>query len=176
MEAIVIYKTRTGFTKKYAKWISEELNCRITDYENINKYDLNDFDIVIYGGRVHAGKIDSLEKIKKQVQDKNCKLIVFATGATPIAATKEIEELFKNNFPDKSIPHFYMQSGLCYEKMGLADKTIMKALSKMLSSKKEKSSSESGTLNAISKSYDISDKKYIEPLIDFIKENDRLGE
>lgn len=117
MKIIVIYKSRTGFTKKYAEWISEELNCKIIDYKDVSEHNLNDFDIVIYGGRVHAGRIDGLENIKKIVEDKKCKLIVFATGATPIAATKEIEELFKNNFPDESIPHFYMQSGLCYEKM-----------------------------------------------------------
>lgn len=171
METVVIYKSRTGFTRKYAEWISEELKCKMIDYNNISKYDLNNFDIVIYGGRVHAGKIDSLGNIKKIVQNKKCQLIVFATGATPITAIKEIEEMIKNNFSDDSIPHFYMQSGLCYEKMGFADKTIMKMLYKMLSSKQDKTGTESGALNVISNSYDISDKKYIEPLISYIVEN-----
>ena len=171
MKIIVIYKSRTGFTKRYAQWISEELSCEIVDYGDIDNLDFNTFDVVIYGGRVHAGKIDNLNKMKKLLENSKCKLVVFATGATPFEATKEIEKVMINNFSDSKIPHFYMQSGLCYEKMSLADKTIMKMLSKVLTSKAEKSEIEIGTALAISKSHDISDKKYIVPLIEFIKEN-----
>ncbi len=169
MKAIVIYKTRTGFTKQYAEWIQDELQCEITDYEEISKLNFNDFQLVIYGSRVHAGKIDSLEKVKRLLDSKNCDLIVFATGATPNAAAETIENTMKNNFGDNPIPHFYMQSGLCYEKMGFADKTIMKMLSKMLSSKKEKSDVENGTATAIRKSHNISDRSFILPLTDYVK-------
>lgn len=169
MKTIVIYKTRTGSTKKYAEWIRDELQCEIADYEEMNKLDLNNYQLVIYGSRIHAGKIDSLEKVKKLVENKNCNLVVFATGATPSAATETIEEIMRNNFSDDSIPHFYMQSGLCYEKMGFKDKTIMKLLAKMLSDKKDKSNIENGTATAISKSYDISDQSFILPLTDYVK-------
>lgn len=169
MKTIVIYKSRTGFTKKYAEWIQEELMCEIADYGDINSLNLDGFDLIIYGGRVHAGKIDGLEKVKTLLANKKCYFIVFATGATPLAATKEIEKIMNSNFSGNSIPHFYMQSGLCYEKMGFVDKNIMKLLSKMLSSKDNKSDIENGTAKAISKSHDISDKSYIRPLIDFVK-------
>ena len=29
MKIIVIYKSKTGFTKRYAEWIAEELKCDI---------------------------------------------------------------------------------------------------------------------------------------------------
>lgn len=170
MNTIVIYKSRTGFTKKYAEWIQEELMCEIADYGDINSMDLDGFDFIIYGGRVNGGKIDSLEKVKTLLKNKKCHFIVFATGATPLVASEEIERIMNNNFSDNSIPHFYMQSGLCYEKMGFADKNIMKMVAKMLSSKEKKSDIESGTATAISKSHDISDKRYIRPLIECIKE------
>ncbi|NCB93110.1 MAG: hypothetical protein EOM40_11220 [Clostridia bacterium] len=117
MRAIVIYKSRTGFTKKYAEWIGEELKCEIAVYSDMNRLTLSDFDLVIYGSRVHAGKIDSLTKIKGILGNEKCELIVFATGATPAAATEEIEKTKKSNFHDDTIPFFYMQSGLSYEKM-----------------------------------------------------------
>ena len=169
MRAIVIYKSKTGFTKRYAEWIREELKCEIAEYEEISKLDFNDFQLVIYGSRVHAGKIDSLERIKRLLDNKNCDLVVFATGATPNAEAETIENTMKNNFGDNPLPHFYMQSGLSYEKMGFADKTIMKMLSKMLSSKKEKSDVENGTATAISKSHNISDPSFITPLIDYVR-------
>lgn len=31
MKILVTYKSKTGFTKKYAKWIAEELNCETKD-------------------------------------------------------------------------------------------------------------------------------------------------
>lgn len=169
MKKIVIYKSKSGFTKRYAEWISDELMCEIINYKEIKKLNLDDYDLVIYGGRVHAGSIDSLKKVKEILANKKCKLIVFATGATPITATEEIANIMKINFTDNSIPHFYMQSGLCYEKMSIVDKTIMKMLSKMLSSKKDKSDAEGGAAIAISKSHDISSKDYIMPLIDYVK-------
>lgn len=171
MKTIVIYKSRTGFTKQYAEWIADELKCDIADYKDINKINLDNFELVIYGGRVHAGKIDSLAKVKEIFKNRKCNLIVFATGATPNAASDEIEKTMKNNFSDDSIPHFYMQSGLCYEKMGFIDKTIMKMLVKMLSSKENKTDIEKGALAAISKSNDISDRSYIIPLVEFVKKN-----
>lgn len=169
MKIVVIYKSRTGFTKQYAKWICDELQCEMVDYSDIGKLNLNEFDIVIYGGRVHAGKIDSLSKMREHLEDKKCKLIVFATGATPNEAIEEIEKITKNNFNDNSIPHFYMQSGLCYEKMGHFDKAIMKMLSKMLESKESKSDTENGVATAISKSHDISSKDYCMPLVEYVK-------
>ena len=169
MNTVVIYKSRTGFTKRYAEWIGAELQCKTADYSDIDSLQPDSFGLIVYGARVHAGRIDSLEKMKKLAADKKCDLIVFATGATPCAERGVIEKLMSNNFPDSTIAHFYMQSGLCYEKMGFADKAIMKALAKVLSGKENKTDAENGTASAIKSSYDISSKEYIAPLIEYVK-------
>lgn len=170
MKIIVIYKSRTGFTKRYAQWIADELMCETANYADIHNLDLSAYDLVIYGGRVHAGIIDGLRKMRRLLENKPCRLVVFATGATPFAAAEDIEQTMQNNFGDSGIPHFYMQSGLCYEKMGLADKTIMKLFARMLAGKKEQSEAEKIMAAAIVKSYDISDKQYILPLVAYVKE------
>ena len=173
MKAIVIYKTKTGFTKKYAEWICEELKCEISNYRNLDQSSLDSYDFIIYGSRIHAGKIDGLKNIKKMLQNnKRSKLIVFATGATPSEVKDSINKIWEANFSEqelKTIPHFYMQSGLNYEKMGTVDHLIMKSLAKILSRKNKKNLEESGCQQAIVKSHDISSIKYIEPLVRFIK-------
>ncbi|MDE7277013.1 MAG: hypothetical protein K2N98_09220, partial [Lachnospiraceae bacterium] len=68
------------------------------------------------------------------------------------------------------IPHFYMQAGLCYERMTFGDKMMMKAAAVMIRKKKDKSDSDREFEKAISCSYDISDRKYVEPLISFLQE------
>lgn len=36
MKTIVIYKSKTGFVRKYAEWISEELSADIYDVSDVN--------------------------------------------------------------------------------------------------------------------------------------------
>jgi len=105
-------------------------------------------------------------------QSSSIMFIVFATGGTPNEAVKEINEVWKFNLSEElvTIPHFYMQSGLCYEKMSFLNKTIMKMMSKVLSKKKNMGSTEDEFAQAIKKSYDISSKEYAEPLIKLLLE------
>ena len=65
MKILLIYKSKTGFTKKYAKWINEEIACDIVNIFNIQHVNFKNYDVVIYGSRIHAGRIDGLKKIKK---------------------------------------------------------------------------------------------------------------
>ncbi|ABX41379.1 flavodoxin domain-containing protein [Lachnoclostridium phytofermentans] len=174
MKLLVIYKSKTGFTEKYAKWISDELDCPAVSYEDLKTVNISEYDIIIFGSRIHAGRVDGLSKFKKQLEENdNKKLVVFATGATPAAAKDEIENIWKTTFPTEEqlkTPHFYMQAGLSYEKMGVGDCFIMKALAKFLSEKNSKNSVENGCEQAIRNSYDISSKEYIDPLISYIRE------
>jgi len=130
---------------------------------------MSEFDVVVYGGGLYAGMINGYKKAKEMFEKSSAKkFILFATGGTPNEATKEIEEVWKHNLSAEeleSIPHFYMQGGICYEKMSLPDKTIMKMMSKVLNKKKNKDSAEEGFTQAIKSSYDISSKEYAEPLI-----------
>lgn len=176
MNIIVIYKSKTGFTEKYAEWIAEELGCTTMPYEGLSTISISECDMVIFGSRTHAGKIDDLKKFKKHFTETSTpKLIVFATGATPANAEDLINEMWKNNFSEEellAIPHFYMQSGLNYEKMGMGDRMIMKMFAKMMSGKKEKSEEEAEMGEAIQESYDISSKECIVPLVNFVKEQE----
>lgn len=173
MKVIVVYKSKTGFTKRYAEWISKELKCEISNYKNLNGFSLENYDFVIYGSRMYAGKVDGLKDMKKMfVNNEGAKLIVFATGATPCEVKDTIDTAWKANFSEQEleiIPHFYMQSGLNYEKMSIGDRLIMKLFAKILSSKKDKSKEDDGCQQAIVESHDISSKEYIEPLVRFVK-------
>ncbi|NBG88146.1 flavodoxin domain-containing protein [Isachenkonia alkalipeptolytica] len=174
MKAIVVYKSKTGFTKRYAEWIVEELQCDITTYENIFREMIAEYDLVIYGSRIHAGRVDGLKKIKDLVEKVNRpKLMVFATGGTPSAVEGAIRGIWKASFSEEElqeIPHFYMQSGLNYEKMGRGDRLIMKTLAKVLNRKKDKTSDEVGCEEAIGDSYDISSREYVLPLVQCVQE------
>ena len=171
MEIIIYYNSKTGFTKKYAGWIAEELKCSVFSYRDFKKNTSYENSIVIFGSRIHAGKIECLNKVKAYFTDKR-NLIVFATGATPALETTVIEKMWEANFTSEEnevIPHFYMQSGLNYEKMGFIDRNVMKIVAKLIGGKKNKNETEKGFDQAIKKSHDISSKDYIIPLLKFVR-------
>ena len=169
MKILVTYKSKTEFTKRYAEMIAKEVDGDLMDFKEVTTEKMSEFDVVFYGGGLYAGMINGYKKAKEMFEKSSAqKFILFATGGTPNEATKEIDEVWKHNLSAEelvSLPHFYMQGGICYEKMSFPDKTIMKMMSKVLSKKKNKDSAEEGFAQAIQNSYDISSKEYAEPLI-----------
>lgn len=146
MKMIVVYHSKTGFSKHYAHWISEELDCRAISDKEFQRAKSEAWDLVIFGGGLMAGKINGLNKIKKQAGA--ARLIVFATGATKMTEVETVESIRKSNFEaGENVPFFYFEGGINYEKMGMLSRKIMKAMSKS------------------SVSTDQSDKDYIKPLI-----------
>ncbi len=174
MKILVTYKSKTGFTKKYAEIIAQEVNGMLMDFNEVTVERMSEFDAVVYGGGLYAGMINGYKKAKEMFEKSSAKkFILFATGGTPNEATKEIDEVWKHNLSAdelETIPHFYMQGGICYEKMTFLDRTIMKMMSKVLSKKQNMDSAEEGFAQAIKSSYDISSREYAEPLIKYLLE------
>ncbi|MFW6362738.1 MAG: flavodoxin domain-containing protein [Spirochaeta sp.] len=172
--AIILYRSITGFTRKYADWIAEELQCDVMPIAKVGRNILDNYGIIIYGAGMHASRISGLAAFRKLIRGTTGKsdkeIIVFATGGTPFK--KElVDEVFTNNFtPEEqaSIRFFYFQSGLNYEKMRVLDRIIMKIYSRVLLAKTKKNELEAGTSRAILASYDHSSRDFIRPMIDFI--------
>ena len=49
MNAIVLYKSKYGSTKTYAKWIAKELSCEAKEAKGVKIDDLLSYDTIIYG-------------------------------------------------------------------------------------------------------------------------------
>lgn len=165
---LVIYKSKTGFTKKYAEWIAQERACDLVPYEKRKSIDLNAYETIVFGGGFHAGIISGLKWFKENLEALSGKnVIVFATGASP-AATQETQMALRQNFTEQEwqrVKAFYLQSGLCYEKMGRADKLMMAVFRKML----EKTEGDSEMKKMIRQSYDVSRKEQLLPLLECCK-------
>lgn len=99
-------------------------------------------------------------------------VIAFCTGGSP-AESPEIEAFLKRNFSGdewKRVPVFYCPGGFCYEKMSAGSKLMMKFFQKMVEGKKDKTEADREMLKMIAHSYDISDKKYIEPIVKLLND------
>lgn len=171
MKTIVIYNSQTGFTKRYAQWIAEEINADCVELSIAKKTDLDSYDAIVFGGWAVAGSISKLKWFKNNISKwSNKKLIAFCVGASPIE-NPEIEEALPKNFTADELEvvrWFYLPGGLDYEKMSLKSRAMMKMFVKMLKAKKNKTQDDLNQIKMVSSSYDISDIKYIEPIIDYL--------
>jgi len=168
---VVIYKSKTGFTEKYANWIAEELGCEAFPLENVNHLELSEYDLIIYGSGVRAGKMSGISFVNKnRITFPNKKLVIFATGATPVDESDAIERVRTMNVPKNShIPFFYFQSGFNYEGMKGLDKLLMSMVRGMMQRAKDKDGTQDGMADAMKNSYDHSSRESIEPLVSYVK-------
>ena len=173
MKTIVIYHSKTGFTKRYAEWIAEATGADCLALSEAKNQNLAEYEAIIYGGWACAGSIRKIKWFKSNIEKwTNKRLIAFCVGASPIE-NPEIELALKQNFNDlerKRVNVFYCPGGFHYEKLPVLSKLIMKVFLKMMKTKKEKSEMEREMIKMLSTSYDISDKKYIEPILQCLRQ------
>lgn len=174
MNSIIIYRSKTGFTKKYAGWLAEKLGSNIVPYKNRNTVDFSGYDVIIYGGSIHAGGIYGLKWFKKQLPGwTNKKTVVFAVGGMP-AGSPDIDMTLKRNFTEEEslkTKSFYLPGGYDYDKMGFFDKKMMQLFCKILEKRKHPTTEEKAAVEAMKHSCDNTDKKYLEPVVIYLKDN-----
>ncbi|AOY75058.1 flavodoxin domain-containing protein [Clostridium formicaceticum] len=175
MKAVVIYKSKTGFAKKYAEWIAEDLKADIFEVSKVTMDRLSIYDVIIFGGSLYAVGINGVKVITQNINMlKDKKLIVFATGASP-SKEDTINEIINKNFTleqQKYIKFFYLRGGFNYGKLSIFDKMLMTLLKWKIESKKKKGNKltfdEIGMLAAYDKPMDFTKKKNIEEIIHYI--------
>lgn len=168
MKTIVIYNSQTGFTKRYAEWIAEETGAACLELSAAKKKDLSEYEAIVFGGWALAGSISKLSWFKKNMdQWENKRLIAFCVGASP-SDNPEIEQFFNQIFDKelrKKVDVFYCPGGINYKAMPIASKLLMKMFANMVKSQKNQTEAERKMAEMLASSYDISDKKYIEPIL-----------
>lgn len=172
MKTIVIYNSQTGFTQRYAQWIAEAAGADCLELSAAKRKSMDAYEAIIFGGWACAGSISKIGWFKGNMDkwaDK--KLIAFCVGGSPID-NPEIEPALKRNFNASQLKHvniFYCPGGFCYEKMSIPFKLMMKMFLQALKAKKDKTEAEQEMIKMISGSYDISDKKYIAPILECLR-------
>ena len=173
MKTAVIYKSQTGFTKKYAEWISEELLADIFEVSKVTSDMLIRYDNIIFGGSLHAVGISGVKLITENINKfKDKRVVVFATGASP-ERENVINEVNNKNFTEdeqKSIKFFYLRGGFNYKGLKIVDKFLMQLLKFKIKSKKreELTSDEMGMIAVYDKAVDFTRKKDIDKIIDYV--------
>lgn len=172
MKTAVIYKSISGFTKKYAQLIAEEIKADLFDISSFDFKRLNDYEIIIFGGSLQAVGIIGLKTLKKHLSQNTSKhIIVFAVGASP---NKDgiIDEIYKENFTideRNSYKLFYLRGGFNFNKLNFTGKILMALLKVKIILKKNKTNDEIGMLAAYKKPMDFVKKENLKDLLAYVR-------
>ena len=81
----VVYCSQTGFTKRYAEWLAEELGCTAIPYARRSGIDLSKTDVLVFCSWFHAASIKGATWFKRAMRENPAlQVAVLATGATPM--------------------------------------------------------------------------------------------
>jgi hypothetical protein len=148
---------------------------------NADIYDLNDvkkkndeffdgYDAIVYAGWLCAERVVKIKWFQdKAVNWKNKRLAVVAVGGSP-NDNPDLEKFMKTILTDEQsgyIKAFYCQGGFNYEKMNAPSRMAMKMFVSTLKKKPDEKTRQMAEM--ISNSYDISDKKFINPVVSYLK-------
>lgn len=175
MKILIIYTSQTGFTRKYAGWLAERMNAELLELKEARKKNdafFEPYEAIAYGGWAMAGNlVKSKWFLNKALGWKDKRLAMFCVGGSP-NDNPDVEVSLRNMLTDdqrKYIKAFYCQGGFNYEKMNGPSRLAIKMFVGALKKKKDATEAEKKMAEMISSSYDISDKKYIEPVAEYLE-------
>ncbi len=174
MKTLIIYTSQTGFTKKYSEWLAQKTGGDLMDLKEAQKKDdtfFAGYEAIVYGGWVMAASVVKVKWfLNKSASWKGKKLAVFCVGGSP-NDNPDVEVMVKNMLTDEQreyIKAFYCQGGFNYERMNAPSRLAMKMFVSALKKKKDPTEEEKIMTQMVATSYDISDEKYLEPVIDYL--------
>lgn len=176
MKTLIIYTSQTGFTKKYAQWIAEKVSGDLLDQKDARKKSrefFDEYDAICYGGWAMAGSIVKSKWFLEKAEDlKSKRLAMFCVGGSP-SDNPDVDAYLQNALTEeekKYIKLFYCPGGFNYENMKAPSRIAMKMFTSMLKNKKDATEKEKVMAEKMSSSYDISDIKYIEPIVSYLED------
>lgn len=167
MKALIIYHSKTGFSKRYAQWLAESLNCQAIPFKERKNVNGNDYEKIILFGGLYAGQMSGLKWLKSRLPALSGKrLAAVAVGCAPADGPNLSESMTKLLGDTPEIKGFYCQGGLDYEHMSAIHRAMMAALRTALKRKPEMAE----MLNVISHSFDGTKREYLDPIIQWAQE------
>ncbi len=128
MKSVVIYKSKTGYSKKYAEWIAEELSADLFSADAFDPLKLPDYDVIVFGGGLYEVGINGVRLITQNLEKlKGRKVVVYASGVAP-SSPEVIDEVRNNNLTpeqQKHVKFYYLRGGFDFNRLTPRDRVLM---------------------------------------------------
>jgi menaquinone-dependent protoporphyrinogen IX oxidase len=173
---VVIFKSKYGSTKKYAEWISDELNADLLEHSDVKDKNFLEYDTIIIGGGLYASGINGIDIITKNYSAlKNKDIIVFTLGLASTDDKEIFRPIIEKNFTEEmrnQIQFFHFRGGIDYKELSFVHKSMMAMLKKMVSKKKTEELTEDDKMMLVTygDKVDFTDINTINPLVTYVKD------
>lgn len=168
MNILVVYQSKYGATKEYARLIAKELGAQLRERGEVKPAQLAGCDAVVYGGGVYADKIAGAKLVADQPR-KN--LVVFTVGLSHPAQTDYAPILQKNFSPERiaSARFFHLRGSMDLQKLGPLHRTLLRGVAGQLEKKQQRTVTEQVILDACTAPLNFFDPDSIRPLVDHVR-------
>ena len=171
----VVYRSKTGFTEKYARWLAEEVGADLLKADHVKLEDLLRYDAIVYGGGLYAGGINGVKRITKHSKELgDRRLIVFGVGASP-CRPEVCEGVEKRNIPAElrgKIRFFLLRGGFDFKKCSAKDKMLMNLLKIKLKKAPDTDEDAKGMLACYDHPADFTNREALKPLLACIRKEE----
>lgn len=178
MKTVVIYQSKYGSTKIYAKWLAEDLGADLLVANKVKVDDLQKYGTIVYGGGLYAGGVNGIALLTKNAESIKGKAIYLFTVGVADVTDKENTTAIRMSL-EKALPaslwdtaHLYhLRGGMCYSKMSFMHRTMMNMMMKMVRKKPESElrAEDKMMLATYGQDIDFTDRAAIAPLVADIK-------
>lgn len=173
-KGIIIYQSKYEATRKYAEWIQAMTNFHCMETSKAQVGEVAQYETILLCGGVYASGIAGLSFLKKNIDKlKKNKLAILCVGASPYDESAFAEIKAHNLTGDlRDIPLFYGRGAWNESKMKFMDRTLCKMLQKSIAKKDPRTYEPwmKALMCAAGQNCDWTDKKYLIPLMDYLKE------
>ena len=172
MNTIVVYKSKYGSTREYARWIAEELHCDAVDAKEMSIDKLSEYDVIVYGGGLYAETINGVSLITKNIDKlKDKKIAIYSTGITPLECREYYDKLviernFKTHIPE-NVKVFNFLGKMVIDELSIVHRTAIKGLKKIMGNKENPTEMEKLLIELCDADGDFSNKEDIYPLVKY---------
>ena len=177
-KVLVMYFSKYGSTKKYAEWIASELNGDVYRIKNIKQNILKNYEVIILGTGLYAGKIEGINIIVNNYEIiKNRKIVLFTCGVADYSKIenrngikKRIVDIVPENIME-NIKIYYLRGGINYKKLNFKHKIMMWLLKKTIMKKGIENFNEENKefIETYGQTLDFMNKNNIKDLIEYCK-------
>lgn len=175
MNALIVYRSCYGSTRRYAEWISSALSANLCEEQYLRPEMIQSADIIIFGSGLYAGGVRATALLKRHAALLSGKVVVLFTVGL---ADPENEDniLHIHNGLQKAlgaqlekIKLFYFRGAMDFSNMRFFHKMGMRMMRSMLKKKKDRTAEDEALLHSFDHPVDFTDQKAILPLIAYCR-------
>lgn len=135
MNTLIVYATKHGCAEKCAGMLAQKLGGKIEvqNLKNMNALNLSQYDSIIIGGSIYAGRIQKEVSefcIKNMEALKNKRLGLFICGMQKEAYEAELNAAFPKELLENSIVKDFLGGEFIFKKASFLERMVIKMITK----------------------------------------------